>query len=919
MKKKKVKFLSKINKNGIFSLMPSRSRQKRICRLLGILFLSSLTLCLWLGQIPSTEWQAGLGKVATAQSPKQSQLVRQGVEQYESGDYRSAIESWQQALTTYQNTNNLADTAIVLENLARAYQQIGQIHQAIGYWEQVIASDRQLGDLQRVGRMLTEQAQAYSLIGQQRQAIALLCGTSEPESACHPGSALQIARELNDSQGEAAALGSLGEAYRLAGNYDQAIQSLEKAKKIGHPAYQVSVFNSLGNAYFSRAQLWNRRANSALVRGATEKADEFQAKATENSQQALAHYQNSLELAQTQNDRLGQMRVLLNLIRLDSQFPESRLADGAVERALALLKDLPNSPTKVYAAIDLANLSVPAVEFTSPLTQCPPTRRLPNSEAEGLLRQAVNIAQNLQDSRAESFSLGALGHFYECRQDYEPALELTQKALWASDQNLVAEDSLYLWEWQAGRIFQERGRASEAFGEAVPKALAAYERAYTILEKIRSDILIANRDVQFDFRDIIEPLYRQLAQLKLELASRSPIDFEKQERELTGALRTIDSLKLAELQNYFGDDCVLTATDEQSERERVEQNPDRKIIAQLQKIGKDAAVFIPIVLKDRTAIVVSLPNGEQRLKWIEVKKETLKQEIEDFRLKLQEFYDPTQAFLTPAQNLYHRLISPFASDLESAQIETLVFIQDSFFRSVPMAALHDGQEFLVQKYAIATTPSLTLTAPQVPNRKGLRALAVGLTQRATVDGETYPALLNVSNEIAQVRATFPDSKQLLNDQFTRESLQQELEQAVYPIIHLATHGQFGTISEDTFLVTGKNKKLTLTDLETDIRRFSRSAEPLELLALTACQTAVGDDRTTLGLAGITVQAGVRSALASLWFISDVYTEELVTQFYGDLKLGMNKAKALQEAQKTMIEKGSHPARWAPFILIGNWL
>ncbi|MBD0303093.1 MAG: CHAT domain-containing protein, partial [Tolypothrix sp. T3-bin4] len=249
---------------------------------------------------------------------------------------------------------------------------------------------------------------------------------------------------------------------------------------------------------------------------------------------------------------------------------------------------------------------------------------------------------------------------------------------------------------------------------------------------------------------------------------------------------------------------------------------------------------------------------------------------------------------------------------------------------IPMAALHDGQEFLVQKYAIATTPGLRLTSPKPLDVQGLRTLGLGLSEAATIDGENFKPLENVTDELEQVTQLFPGSKKLLNEQFTRQGLEQELKQAVYPIIHIATHGQFGTIPEDSFLVTGNNEKITITELESDIRSFNGGSEPVELLALTACQTGIGDDRATLGMAGITVQAGVRSALASLWYVDDAFTQELVTKFYDNLQLPfegsatlsqMSKAEALQEAQKALINqnKNIHPAQWAPFILIGNWL
>lgn len=905
--------------------MPSRHRQFCVRRVLVVLFLSSLTVCLWLNHFPFTALQAGWGEVATAQSPDTSQLVQQGIKRYKTGDVQGAIASWQTALSAYQNTNNSANQAIVREKLAIAYQQIGQFEQAIDLWQAAIANYRSSGDFVKVERLLVEQAQTYSRLGQNTEAIALLCGAFETDKDCpqSEGSALQIARKFSDHQGEAAALGSLGEAYRLRGKHDAAIKTLETSLKIVQdnnlPTYRSSVLNSLGNAYFSKAQLNEQHANSARLRGAETKASEFIKEVNSDYKKALGYFNNSLELSRTQNDQSSQIRTLLNLLQLyyhsrnSKSLDNTNRAEQALQEAVALLEKLPNSANKVYAAIDLAELKqlVSASNSPSFQAQCLPWK-LNDSQAEELLKKAVSVAQSIKDSRSESFALGKLGHLYECRKDYDKALDFTKQARLAADQKLRAKDSLYLWEWQAGRIFQAQAKQSEASN--------AYERAIATLEGkggIRDNLLIAEQDLQFNFRDTISPLYREFARLKLESAESLPMASQEYQKELDLALDAIDSLKLAELQNYFGNDCVFAIFDE----ERVDDLET-----------EDTAVFSSIILEDRTAIVVSLPNPEKKFKpnaarrlkkltWINDSKK-LRQEIKKFHLEIQKFYDPTDAFLPPAQNLYNSIIRPFASDLDAAQIKTVVFIQDGLLRSVPMAALHDGQKFLVQKYALATTPGLRLTSPKpLEDFQGLRTLALGLTEAAIVDGEEFKPLENVTNELNQVIELSPGSKKILNAQFTPESLEQELKEAVYPIIHIATHGQFGTIPEDSFLVTGNNQKITITQLESDIRRFSGDSEPVELLALTACQTGIGDDRATLGMAGITVQAGVRSALASLWYVDDAFTQELVAKFYNNLRSQMSKAEALKEAQEALIAQNNqiHPAQWAPFILIGNWL
>ncbi|MCP6762176.1 MAG: CHAT domain-containing protein [Fischerella sp. CENA71] len=878
-------------------------------RFLGILFLISLTFCFWLGYVPSTTQQAG--QLVNAQIADPAQLVNQGVERYSGGDFRGAIARWQTALNVYQKSNNRADAAIVSENLARAYQQLGESQVALGYWEDVINYYRASGDRQQLGRMLTEQAQAYSSLGQPEKAIQLLCGASKEKRECVQDSALQIARKQTDQLGEVAALGSLGEAYRLTGNYEQAIEYLEVAKNFQNPAYNYLVLNSLGNTHVSQAQLWNLRAKSAQQRGVP-KASEFQQKATNNYKQALEYFQYSLQQARQQDNKPAEMRSLLNLIQLYYRSQAINLVDTAqinadIQQALALLDRLPDSVDKVYAAIDLANLPAVGIELTSALSQCS-QRKLPHAQIPQLLKEAIAIAQILQNSRAESFAIGALGHFYECRSEYKQALELTEKALWVADQKLKAKDSLYLWEWQAGRILQAQGKTLDA--------LPFYQRAYNTLEKIRSDILIADRDLQFDFRDIVEPIYRQLAHFQLELAAVGSLGSENHIKELNSALETINSLKLAELQNYFGNDCILNALTDQKIDELIKEN---------------TAVFSSIILEDTTAIILNLANHKQRLHLINQKRKNLQEQIEKFREDLTQGLVSINYDTTLAQKLYDLMIRPLEADLKSHKIKTIVFIQDGFLRNIPMAALYDKIEnkYLIEKYAIAISPSLRLTAPQKLNTQASRALIVGVSREATVDEQKFPALTSVPIEIKEVQKEFPKSRQLVNENFDFKNLEKELEKTAYPIVHMATHAQFGTIAEDTFLVAGNNNKLTINQLETILLQVNGSSNSIELLSLTACQTATGDDRATLGLAGVALQVGTRSAMASLWSVGDESTADLVAEFYRKLRQpGISKAQALQAAQIKLIEakkrpeindQYDNPYYWAPFIIIGNWL
>lgn len=909
--------------------MPNQYRKSRPRRFLVILSLISFTCSVWFGlqispaSVKLTQGESSwleIGEVVNAESTDASQLVQQGVELYQAGNVKKAIESWKKALNIYQQNNHRAGEAIVRENLARAYQQIGEPGQAVEEWNKIIAYYRQVENSQQVGRSLTEQAQAYNRLGQPTKAIALLCNSdgSKKDDNCTIGSALQIARATKDFIGEAAALGSLGEARRLTGNYQLATTNLDKsltiANKLNNNALRVSILNSLGNAHISLAQVKYRRADSATQRGYSKEAEKFTLDAKQEDANAIKYLQKSLEIARSQKDVLGEVRSHLRIIPLYYRTNATTEAANSLQQATNLLERLPDSQRRVYATIDLVRLLQPfANEKTPSRTKCIKPEAFP--QATTLLNQAVVVAKRLGDFRAESFALGELGHVYECRQEYSQAMEITNKARLAAEQGLKAQDSLYLWEWQTGRILEAQGRTDEA--------ISVYQQAIKTLDTIRRDILVANRDIQFDFRDTIEPVYRESVALRLNSEKSVPttnksLGSQKDSKEnFRFILETMNSLKLAELENYFGDDCILATFQQQNINEK----------------GDSTTAFInTIILEDKMAVILTLPGGQNKSSSIAIKREDLINKINLFRKGLEAFRD-FEYNTTLAKEIYDWLVHPFADDLKNSGIKTLVFIQDGIFRSVPMAALYDGEQFLIQKYAIATIPSLNLTDIRPLNRQDLRVLALGLSKEANIDGKDFKALFYVPDEIAGVIQKIP-GKQLLDNEFTSDRLNKELSKEVYPIIHIATHGEFGAELEDTFIVTGekntitrRNEKLNFNELDKQIRSVIRSNKPLEILTLTACKTAAGDERSALGLAGVAIQAGAKSALASLWAIQDNSTAKIAISFYTKLLNNpkMSKAEALQSSQKELIEgkiaagEFFHPGYWSPLILIGNWL
>jgi CHAT domain-containing protein len=367
---------------------------------------------------------------------------------------------------------------------------------------------------------------------------------------------------------------------------------------------------------------------------------------------------------------------------------------------------------------------------------------------------------------------------------------------------------------------------------------------------------------------------------------------------LIEARETVELLKAAELRDYFRDDCVDAA---------------RSRVTRLETVSQAAAIIYPILLPDRTELLVSLPTGLKRFT-VPVGVDTLTQEVREFRRKLEK--RTTREYLPHAQQLYEWLIRPLEPDLTSVTINSLVFVPDGPLRTVPMAALHDGQQFLISKYAVATTPGIDLTDPRAIKREDIKMLAVGLTE--SVQG--FPPLPNVSAELQSIQGLY-GGDQLLNQDFLVSRLEKQLREQQFTVVHIASHGRFESDVANTFLLTFDDK-LTMERLDQFVGLFRFRDEPLELLALSACETAAGDDRAALGLAGVAIKAGARSALATLWHINDPASSVLIAEFYQQLREpAVSRAAALQRAQLKLLQNSryQHPGYWSPFLLINNWL
>jgi CHAT domain-containing protein len=375
---------------------------------------------------------------------------------------------------------------------------------------------------------------------------------------------------------------------------------------------------------------------------------------------------------------------------------------------------------------------------------------------------------------------------------------------------------------------------------------------------------------------------------------------------LVKARTVIESLQIAELENFLQEPCVAA-------------NP-ASIDRVADATNSRTAALFPIVLKDRIEVILKLPGQKELRHFRSVISEAgVGETVEQFHRKLQLDY-AFQAVKQEARTVYNWLIAPVRQELDAANITTLVFVPDTKLRNIPMAALYDGQQFLVENFATTIALNLELQNPK-PLPSPLRVLAASLTEPPAAYSN-FGKLSNVNQELEAIAGTGVTMIPIRDQLFTQEKFNQKINDSSFSVVHLATHGQFSSDPKKTFILTASGS-IKVDDLGSLFRtRGLNRSDEIELLVLSACETASGDNRAALGIAGTTVRAGARSAIASLWSLDDESSVEMMRQFYQQLSKGtLSRAEALRQAQVALLKNPqyAYPRYWAPLILLGNWL
>lgn len=752
-----------------------------------------------------------------------------------------------------------ANTLQSAENLnSLGYQQLesGNAEAALNTWKQAEIAYQQANNQEGIIGSQLNQAQAMQALGQYWQAEKLL---------------EQINKSIEtkpDSEIKILALRSYGDVLRLTGE-------LEESEKVLHESLDLAVLKYPKNI----SQIKLSLGNTALAQAKRAKAVDDEKKRQAETQKALEFYQ----VAATDDASITtKLQAKLNLLRLLIDNQQWSDAKNLWPQISDPINQLPVSRLAIEARINLAGSLIETIEKSSEIS--------PDWKAiEQILQAALEQAKSLQNKPLQSYALGNLGSLYEAKKQYLDALNFTDRALILAQQIMNAQDIAYQWQAQLGRLYNVLGKREEA--------IYAYEKAVETLQYLRKNLLAINPEGQFSFRDDVEPVYRQLVDLLLQPEAGKN---EPSQENLHKAIKQIDVLQLAEIENFLR--CDL------SESVALNEVTDSK-----------AAIIYPIILKDRLAIILQLPAA--RLKYYEtiIPQKDVEDTLKELRSYLIES-NRTRDVKKTSQKLYRWLFKPIEQTLkESTQIETLVFVLDGDLRNIPMTVLYDGQKYLMEKYSIGIAPWLQLFTPQ-PLKQKLKVFIGGVGEEQIINGKPFEKIKYFEQELNLISREVFTGKPIINTNFTKLNIQQQLELGNFSAIHIKTHGVFSSDPDGTYIVA-YNDLIKGQDLANLIETNSKG-EPnkIELLVLSACETAQGDNRAVLGLAGIAIRAGARSTLSTLWVALDEPNTELMVRFYQELsKPNTTRAKALQTAQKALFERYKAPNVWAPYILVGNWL
>lgn len=785
-------------------------------------------------------------------------------------------------LTVCLHNSAVAEAPAQLTERGHQLLEEGRPQEAFKTWERALKGYGHDQNQEAILGTRINQSLALSAMGQNPRACSTLVTALELEEwICDTNEPLNVERlndALNDAPNQPAtvlAIHSLGNTLQGLGKSEEAtiilLYAIQKAStaKTDTTSIQLSLANTYAGLY---RQKLNQYQLSKTYRSTTDPDQSLKA----SSQAALSIYR----LLTKHSDPTIALKAQLNLLELSQEL------DPTIPQLVE-----PINQTKIQIPLLIERINQADFSVLSPIESVYARLKFSNSLisleqdlelADKYIQTASQIAESLQNKRAIAASNFYSGKLHrQTGQTFQAEQNLKRGASLAT--SIQAWDLAYRNHSELAKLLQENGD--------IAQSRQAYKAAIANLEQVRTSLLTI--DHPFSFREEIEPVHRKYMQLLL----------SGPEPDLKEVIATNEQLQIAQVENFLR--CGRL---------------DVVSLEELREETQTPIVIHILQLEDQVHVLVSTDQG---IHLHSAPAGPILEQLNFLSINVEADFDRTGiVILDYALALYNDLIAPIKPYLPDSG--TLVFVLDGDFQAIPMAMLWDGNKFLVENYAITNALGSKVARPQSLPKEQLNVLFAGLSeispsQQNSNQFSPQQALPFVQDEVKRIDKYSDSIDKILNSAFTAQRLQEELNSTNTPILHISTHGKFSSRIDET-LIWAWDKPIRLRELETLLRRKADS-QPLNLLILSACQTAEGDRRATLGMAGIAAQTGARSTLAPLWLVDDASTSTFMDSFYEHLQEGETKAEALRAAQRSLIDSDDyrHPFYWASFLLIGSWL
>ncbi len=913
--------------------------------------------------------------------------------------YDQAVEYLMQALTI---NRELKDK----KGEAHTYYALGFAYGAQARYEQAIENLRRSLDAAQTGQDRDGEMRALQLLGSSSRGLSRY-----EDSIGYLRQALSIARDQKNRGAEASALQGIGMAYHNLGRPEEASSSLEQAlainREIRNRSGEAMVYGGLGNVYLRQARYEEAikyyEQALAIWRERTQRPNEGVSlhnlgaayAALGRYDKAIDYYEQALQIRRAVKVRDDEGR---NLSALGSLYERLERYDKAIEyleQALAINREVKDKRGEAGTLADLGGLY---------------QKQGRRSEAISEYENSLAIAREIKARAWEVGPLEGLGEVYRSQGQHEKAIGFHGQALAIARETKGRLDEAsalnnLMLDWKA----RHQPRLAVFYGK----------QAINTYQEIRSDIRGLEKQSQESFIKSKEDTYRELADLLISAgrlpeaeqvmnmlkeeeyfeyirrdAANAPQDrkaqltpeeaeLEKRYREIAERVAELgtergtlvdkknrtaeEEQRLAKIdadlvvagnafQNFLSHLETELGTSAEASSRAFALRESQGLMEDLRELGKGTVALYTLVGEDKYRVILTTPDFQKGYEY-PIKAADLNRKVLEFRDALQNpKYDP----LPLAQELYKILLGPVAKDLKAAKAQTVMWSLDGVLRYLPMAALHDGKQYLVEQYRNTVfTPASQARLKDVPSRQW-NALGLGVTK---AHGERIPALPGVMEEMHGIIREAGEQGGVLpgiiklDEAFTQEAMLAGLRQRP-PVVHVASHFRFSPGNEtNSALLLGDGSFLTLAQIKSLPSVFGG----VELLTLSACNTATGgsgaNGKEVEGFGVLAQRQGAKAVIASLWPVADRSTKSLMQEFYRlrEARDGLTKAEALRQAQLKLLrgeigvaggQPGSrqithedarpaeaakrklfnadpqkpyaHPYYWAPFILIGNW-